>query len=300
MPLSDTNVTDYGIFGNAVTSTKTYGTKIDTAEQDMQTVKTTLSDGSVLMGPFQDECSNELQKLGTDFSTMKSTFETISSFLLQTAGQYKTGDVAAANVASNITSTSSAEAISSGNMVSYTYDGKNFNVVNTKTSINDYQAYVKQNGLYQNAGLLGGECMLLSQYYAKDMLTGKNTSKSTMASLGGSPATRINEKSTSPEQEDVLKYMYSELAEGHPVVLQVTQRDPHGRHLVTAVGFNSSVTSAADLTPENILVLDCVDGEIQTLDKRGRTLKKTTNYQAIGPTDTFLASEVGTNNNTTA
>ncbi|MBP5678430.1 MAG: hypothetical protein J6X28_01200 [Bacilli bacterium] len=97
--MNDTNITSYGVFENAVSSTKAYGTKIDTAETDAESVKTILSDGSVLMGPFQDECINEMTKLNNDFSTMKSSFTKISNFLIETANQYQTTDEEAAETA---------------------------------------------------------------------------------------------------------------------------------------------------------------------------------------------------------
>ena len=93
--------------------------------------------------------------------------------------------------------------------------------------------------------------------------------------------------------KESIEYMYNELSQGHPVVLQVTQkRSNEGlRHLVTAVGYSSSVNSYQDLTPENILVLDCVDGKVQTLNERNRKLyNQGGKYQSLGPTEKFLAS----------
>lgn len=293
--MADYNITSYGVFSSAIATTNTFSGKVQQAQEAANQAKTILSDGGVFMGPVQEHCMTVFQTLGSELSGIVSAMSTLSSYLNSTDQNYKTGDEAASNTITSIgntTSVSSANALASGNVTSYTYDGKNFNIVNTKTSVTDYQQYVKNNGLYQNAGLLGGECMVLSQYYAKDMLTGKNTSKNTMANTGGSPATRINEKALSDNEQDVLDYAYKEINEGHPVVLQVTQRNPHARHLVTMVGYDSSVQSSKDLTPDKILVLDCVDGEIQTLDKRNRSLKKTTQYQAIGPTDSFLQREV--------
>ena len=134
------------------------------------------------------------------------------------------------------------------------------------------------------------------------MLRGEYTSKDTMASHGGSPAVKMNERAKSTSEQPVKDYMYQELSQGHPVVLQVTQkRSNEGkRHLVTAVGFSSNVTSSADLTPENILVLDCVDGKVQTLSERNRKLfNQGGNYQALGPTNKFLAAITPVNTNTT-
>lgn len=116
--------------------------------------------------------------------------------------------------------------------------------------------------------------------------------------MKGSPATRINEKVRSQSKDEVLSYVYNEIQEGHPVVLQVTQkRSNEGlRHLVTVVGFKENVTSYSQLTSENILVLDNVDGKIQTLSERNRELYNQggNGYYALGPTENFLAKEVNT------
>lgn len=180
-----------------------------------------------------------------------------------------------------------------GHLLEYTYNGQTFFIANTKISLDDYVAYVQKNKLYQNAGLLGGECMILSQYYAVDLLRGTYTSKNKMANLEGAPATRIKESSNSGNVNDILNYMYNELNEGNPVVLQVSQRKKGCRHLVTVVGYSSDVKSAADLTPDKILVLDCVDGKIQTLSERNRTIyNQGRGYLAYGPTEKFKNKEV--------
>ena len=68
----------------------------------------------------------------------------------------------------------------------------------------------------------------------------------------------------------------------------------------------SSVTSAQDLTPDKILVLDCVDGKIQTLGQarsegghERRLYAQGGNYQALGPTENFLSKEVNKTTQTT-
>ncbi len=184
----------------------------------------------------------------------------------------------------------------------YTYtdsEGKTqkFYMIDTPTAVEDYEAYLQKYGIYQNAGLLGGDCMLLSQYYGCDLLRGTYTSKGTMADRGGSPATRMNEGCISDNEQDILNYVYNEVNEGNPVVLQVTQRMTYKgwRHLVTVVGYDSSVKKASDLTPDKILVLDCVDGKVQRLSDRNRKLyNQGGKYLAYGPTETFKASIGGT------
>ena len=167
-------------------------------------------------------------------------------------------------------------------------------IVKTKIPVEEYEAYIQKNKMYQNAGLLGSQCMILSQYYASDMLRGKATSKTDMKELSGAPAVKMNEGITSPTEDAVLEYVYREVNEGNPVVLQVTQRETSTkgwRHLVTVVGYDKSVKSAKDLTPNKILVLDCVDGKVQKLSERNRRLyNQNKKFLAYGPTEAFKAS----------
>jgi len=161
------------------------------------------------------------------------------------------------------------ESVKNGKMLKVSCEGREFYIVNTKINPIDYQRYIQENGLYQNNGLLPGDCMLLSQYYVMDMLRGTLTGGSAMAQGQGSPATRIDDYVQSENRNDVLKYIYSESLEGRPTVLQTTQvRSNEGfRHLVAFLGFSTDVEKIEDLTAKNIIVLDCVDGQIQTLAK---------------------------------
>lgn len=182
------------------------------------------------------------------------------------------------------------------NLLTINYNGTNYNIVDTKIPVVEYSNYIQKNKMYQNAGALGGQCMIASQIYARDLLRGTYTSKEDFVNMEGSPATRINEKVCSQNKDEVLQYVYNEIQEGHPVVLQVTQkRSNEGlRHLVTVVGFKEGVNSYSQLNSENILVLDNVDGKIQTLSERNRDLYNQggNGYYALGPAENFLAKEV--------
>ena len=273
-----------------------------TAKDGVNECKTVIGNDGVFMGPIVDKCEAALTGLDTDCGEIITNLGTMSTYLMTTSGNYQAGDSEANSTITGsttttttpgVTSQSSQSVLGTGSMYSYDYNGQKFNVANTKINVDDYAAYLQKNKMYQNAGFLGSQCMLLSQYYASDMLRGQYTSKDTMANHGGSPAVKMNERTKSSEEQPVKDYMYQELSQGHPVVLQVTQkRSNEGlRHLVTAVGYSSNVSSSADLTPENILVLDCVDGKVQTLSERNRKLyAQGGNYQALGPTNKFLAA----------
>ena len=158
------------------------------------------------------------------------------------------------------------------NMLLYSYDGSYFYVPNTAISIDDYASYVQNNGLYQNCYFMGNRCIELASIYAEDMITGDYTSKSQYTN--SSIYNRMNDI-TFDSTSEIQECIYNEVLAGRPLSIQVSQKKGPGyRHFVTVVGFDSSVTSASDLTPENILVLDCFDGKIQRLSERNRTLTR--------------------------
>lgn len=286
--MAEYNITDYSIFSDAVNDTNSFTDSINDFTKSIEECLNTLKNDSTFMGPAKDECISLLNKLNTDISSIISNINSIKSLIVTTDSNYQNADSDASNTITNTSDNSSS--INNGNMKNYSYDGKNFNVVNTRISIDNYESYLQKNKMYQKGGLLGGQCMLLSQYYAKDLISGDYTSRSDIENTKGAPATRINSRTVEDTSDPVIKYTYDELSKGNPVVLQVSRQKP-GRHLVTAVGYSSDVTSYKDLKPENILVLDCYDGKIQTLDKRDRVIyKQNGKYLAYGPTDKFLES----------
>lgn len=203
---------------------------------------------------------------------------------------------------SDSTTVSIVDGSENGKLIKVNFNGTEFYVVNTKNNVFDYEKYVQKIGAYQNAGYMGSRCDLLSQQIAVDLLKGTNTSKSIYADSVSGVAMRITHSVRSQNKDDVLKFLYQEVNNGRPVVLQVTQkRSNEGlRHFVTVVGFDSTVSSYKDLTPEKILVMDCVDGKVQTLSARNRNLfnQGGKGYLATGATQEFLAKEVYKTKNT--
>lgn len=186
-----------------------------------------------------------------------------------------------------------ANITSKENLRAINFNGETFYIADTKIPLEEYEKYIRSRKMYQDAGFQGSQCMILSQYYASDMISGKFTTKEAMDNHRGAPAVKMNERCKSTDPDDVLRYVYQEINAGNPVVLQVTQKNSNkgARHLVTMVGYTSDVKSYKDLTPDKILVLDCYDGKVQTLSTRNRRLfNQGGNYQALGPTEKFLAT----------
>ena len=299
--MNEYSISDYGIFTDAVTSTNDCSSKVTLAKDGVNECKTVVDNDGVFMGPIADKCSEALTGLDSDCTTIISNLGSMSSYLISTSGTYQNADQEAnATITGGdtslltglATSASSQSALDSGTMRTFSYNGKTFNITNSKLDLNEYQDYLQKNGLYQNAGLLGGRCDMLSGYYAMDLLRGSHTSKSTMQEGSGGSCYNINRTISDVDVEPIMQYTYDELSKGNPVVLQVTQkRSNEGlRHFVTVVGYSSNVTSYQDLTPENMLVIDCVDGKVQTLNERNRNYyNQKGKYYAKAPTEEFLA-----------
>lgn len=241
------------------------------------------------------KCEEYIMKsnsIANDIRSTDSSMEDVKVAVQKAAGSAKKAD----------TSTI-IESVQGGKMLKVKVDGKEYYICNSKINALDYEQYVQKEGLTQNDGVCRGDCMLLSQYYAVDMMRGSWTSKDTMVNAQGAPAPRINDYVKSENRESILKYIYEEALAGRPTVLQVTQVNSSmgDRHLVTVVGFDTSVKSYQDLNADTILVLDCFDGKIQTLSKsraeggHERDLFAQGGlYFARGATSEFLAKEVQT------
>ena len=195
------------------------------------------------------------------------------------------------------------ESVAGGKLLKVKYkDGREFYMANTRITPLDYETYVQKYKLYQNAGVLDGLCPILSQYYAMDMMRGTYTTKSQMKNMEKGPSTRVKAGVSSANMDEVLKYVYDETVNGRLTTLQVTQvntKKDGSRHVVTVIGFDTSIKSYKDLNPDTIWVMDCVDGKIQTLSQarsEGGHERKLYNqggkYLAHGATQKFLDSEV--------
>ena len=298
--MNEYSISDYGIFSSAVATTNACSNSVTTAKDGVTACKTIVGNQGTFMGPMAEKCVAALDGLDADCTTIITNLGSMSSYLMQTSGNYQSADQTANAVVGGIAggtlltgnSQNSQAMVSSGAMRTYTYNGQTFNITNSPINLDDYQAHLQKNGLYQNAGLLGSRCDMLSGYYAMDLLRGSYTSKSTMEAGSGGSCYNLNRTVSDVNVEPIMQYTYDELNKGNPVVLQVTQkRSNEGlRHFVTVVGYSSGVSSYQDLTPENMLVIDCVDGKIQTLNERNRNYyNQKGKYYAKAPTTEFLA-----------
>ncbi len=192
-------------------------------------------------------------------------------------------------------------------------DGKECFVCNTKINCIEYQKYVIANKMTQQDGLGHGQCLYLCKYYASDMLRGTFTSPKSFIEEDPYdlptnalwnyilPECNTHDQKSQEFKDAATKiydYVYSEVSNGRPVVLQVSQTDPKGRHFVVITGFDSSVKSAADLNPNTMVALDCNEGKLDFLsncgnEEGGRKLRSSDGkLQVIGASEYFIDTQI--------
>lgn len=141
-------------------------------------------------------------------------------------------------------------------------------VVSTKISVPDYEKVVQQNGISQDydSSRYGDYCLAFSYVHASNMYNGYTGD--TAVDAGNYKHASEFSFFFSDSKADTLNKIYSEIVQGRPVVMQVNgNTQGTSRHFVTVVGFRNSVTDPAQLTEEDLLILDSWDGKIERMDQ---------------------------------
>ena len=259
------------------------------------------------MNDSKKKCDEYAKNIDSIVTSIKNLDVNIEEFKVETApSDTGSGTDNTEGIDSSVTI---GEAVAGGKMIKLTVGGHEFYVANTRISVTEYESYINKVGLTQNAGFMGSLCSTLSQVYACDLMRGTYTARSDEAVKSQSPCTRVGATCESTNLDDVKKYLFDEISSGRVCTLQATQvmtKVNGSRHVVTVVGYDSSVKSYKDINPDTLLVLDCVDGKIQTLSGYERTDGKGHNrnfyamknskgqntYLAHGATNDFLSKEV--------
>ena len=93
--MNEYNISDYGIFSDAISTTTTLSSSVDTCQSSLNTCNNTINNESVFMGPIAEKCIQFLNNLSTDLDSVKANLGTMSNYLIQTSANYKAGDEAA-------------------------------------------------------------------------------------------------------------------------------------------------------------------------------------------------------------
>ena len=69
--MNDYNVSDYGIFSDAISTTTSLNTNISNCQTSAKNCSTVVSNQGVFMGPIADKCVQFLNNLNTDLDTIE-------------------------------------------------------------------------------------------------------------------------------------------------------------------------------------------------------------------------------------
>lgn len=109
--MNEYNVSDYGIFSNAISTIQNTNTKIETGKTQISEAKTKLSSESIFMGPAADETKNGCAQVESKLSTMTTNFNTLSDHLKTSSNNYQAGDQAASTTVEQVGSETSQAAL---------------------------------------------------------------------------------------------------------------------------------------------------------------------------------------------
>ena len=103
--MNEYQVSDYGIFSDAISTTKSLNDSINNFKTSLSEVKNSIDNDAVFMGPIADECATQITNLDNIASTMVGNFTSISTYLSEASEKYKAGDTDASSVQLRLTDT---------------------------------------------------------------------------------------------------------------------------------------------------------------------------------------------------
>lgn len=175
--MEEYNITDYGIFNDAVNTIKEFNSKVESFETSLNECKTVVENDAVFMGPAADECKNSINKINTNVTTMKESLSTISSAIVEIATKYKNGDTDASSsilsVGDSSTDTTGSIKLKDGNVIDTSTPVTTGNKYNLSDEDLKYLAYVacREQGSVEGAKI---ELSLMANLYEKNKSKYKN------------------------------------------------------------------------------------------------------------------------------
>lgn len=113
--MNDYNVSDYGIFSDAISTTTSLNTNISNCQTSAKNCSTVVSNQGVFMGPIADKCVQFLNNLNTDLDTIQSNLGQLSNYLMQTSSTYQSADANASSTVQLRLDPISSQSTSTGN-----------------------------------------------------------------------------------------------------------------------------------------------------------------------------------------
>ena len=109
--MNEYNVSDYGIFTDALATTKKLNESLDSNKKTVEDVKNNLNNESVFMGPICDDIVENCGDICNRITLLTDNYNTIGSFLTDTATNYKAGDKSANSTILSVNSSGKVEAV---------------------------------------------------------------------------------------------------------------------------------------------------------------------------------------------
>lgn len=96
--MEEFEVSDYGIFTDAVNTTNTLKSQIDDCQTRFNNAKNVVSDDSTFMGPVRDNVVDMFNKINDLINDMTDNYNTINTYMKDVADAYAKGDKDATSV----------------------------------------------------------------------------------------------------------------------------------------------------------------------------------------------------------
>lgn len=90
--MKEYDISDYGIFSDAISSTNSFNDKIGDARGICLECEDNLGDESVFMGLVAEDCLKKFSELNNSISVITDNFTNISQFLTKISSSYEAGD----------------------------------------------------------------------------------------------------------------------------------------------------------------------------------------------------------------
>ena len=179
--MSEYGISDYGIFTDAINTTKSLNDNINSFKTSLAECKTIVDNDAVFMGPAADECVKAVDMVNTNADSMISEFSTLSSYIDEAATKYKNGDTSAmqtvlastGDTATQTNADSTGSIVTNGNVIDTSNPvttGNKYNLSDDDLKHFAYVAYREQ-GSVEGAKL---ELSLMANLYEKNKSKYKN------------------------------------------------------------------------------------------------------------------------------
>lgn len=156
---------------------------------------------------------------------------------------------------------------SSGGMVESDLLNGQYYVISPAVSVKSYLNTISTHRIAQNndSDKYGDKCLSFAYMHAYSLFSG-NTSGRVQEAASYTYAGNFDGYENDDKQ-DVLEKVYNELVNGRPCIIQVNgNKAGTSRHYVTVVGFKNTVSSAKNLTEDDLLIVDSYDGKLESMD----------------------------------